>query len=290
MHDVFSYEDIRKTYEEVVWHRRCKDIIQGYALNTRDIRDAALDSLDLRQASAVLDLGCGYGFFTERLAGRLHEQAHVTGIDVIEKNNRESFLHTVRQMGYRGSFVQGSADIIRDVEDGSYDLVITSYSLYFFPHLIPEIARILKRSGLFIAVTHSRESLHEVAGFVSEGMRKTGLVPPDDLKIHELFHSFSLEEGQAKLAVYFEEVEQLVYKNSLLIPLEHFNDFMEYITIKKPLFFKEVIEAHPSRVDDVMAAFTRISYDHANKHGNVTLNKDDGIFRCRLPMNGRRSI
>jgi hypothetical protein len=50
------------------------------------------------------------------------------------------------------------------------------------------------------------------------------------------------------------------------------------------------MEAHPSRVDDVMAAFSRISYDHANKHGNVTLNKDDGIFRCRLPMNGRRSI
>lgn len=289
MHALFNYEDIRKTYEEVVWHRRCKDIIQGYALNTKDIRDAALEGLDLGETRTVLDLGCGYGFFTERFSGRLERQAHITGIDMIEKNNRESFLHAVRQMGYKGTFIQGSAEIIREMKDESFDLVVTSYSLYFFPHLIPEIARILKRSGLFIAVTHSRDSLHEVAGFVSESMRKTGLEPPEDLKIHELFHAFSLEDGSAKLAPYFEEVERLVYKNSLLIPLAHFNDFMEYITIKKPLFFKEVLEGHPSKIDDVMAAFTRISYDHAGRHGHVTLNKDDGIFRCTLPFNSRRS-
>ena len=136
MQDLFSYEDIRKTYEEVVWHRRCKDIIQGYALNTKDIRDVALEGADLSHVHRVLDLGCGYGFFTERLTGRLGSQAHITGIDVIEKNNRDSFLHAVDHMGYTGTFIQGSADLIRDMADSGFDLVITSYSLYFFPHLI----------------------------------------------------------------------------------------------------------------------------------------------------------
>jgi len=289
MHALFNYEDIRKTYEEVVWHRRCKDIIQGYALNTKDIREAALEGLALGEVKNVLDLGCGYGFFTEKLAARLHSQAHITGIDLIEKNNRDSFLHTVRQMGYKATFIQGSAEVIRDMPEKSYDLIVTSYSLYFFPHLIPEIARILKRSGVFIAVTHSRNSLHEVAAFVSRSMKKTGIDPPEDLKIHALFHAFSLEEGLDKLSPYFEEVERIVYQNSLVIPFEHFNDFLEYITIKKPLFFKEVIEGHPDRVDDVMAAFSRISYDHASTNGKVNLNKDDGIFRCTLPVYSRRS-
>jgi SAM-dependent methyltransferase len=286
--ELFSYEDIRKTYEEVVWHRRCKDIIQGYALNTKDIRDVALEGLDLSQVHRVLDLGCGYGFFTERLSGRLSSQAHITGIDVIEKNNRDSFLHAVNHMGYRGTFIQGSAEIIRDMDDSGFDLVITSYSLYFFPHLIAEIARILEPGGLFIAVTHSKHSLHEVTVLVSESMKSAGIEPPDDLKIYELFDSFSLEDGATRLSPFFEEVINIVYKNSLIFPYAHFNDFIEYITIKKPLFFNEVLAGYPSKIDAVMSAFTKTSYEHARIHGNVTLNKDDGIFRCRRPVHDRR--
>lgn len=286
--EFFSYEDIRKTYEEVVWHRRCKDIIQGYALNTKDIRDVALEGIDLSHMHRVLDLGCGYGFFTERFAGRLNSQAHITGIDVIEKNNRDSFLHAVNHMGYTGAFIQGSADIIRDMAGSDFDLVVTSYSLYFFPHLISEIARILRPSGLFIAVTHSKHSLHEVTELVSESMKSAGIEPPDDLKINELFDAFSLEDGAARLAPFFKEVIGIAYKNSLLFPFAHFTDFMEYITIKKPLFFKEVLEGHPSKIDDVMDAFAKTSYEFAGIHGNVILNKDDGIFRCRLPVHDRR--
>jgi SAM-dependent methyltransferase len=289
MHELFSYEDIRKTYEEVVWHRRCKDIIQWYALNTKDIRDVALEGVDLSNVHRMLDLGCGYGFFTERLYGRLDSQAHITGIDVIEKNNRDSFLSAVNHMGYKGSFIQGSADLIRDMADSSFDLVITSYSLYFFPHLITEIARILRPGGLFIAVTHSKHALHEVTELVSESMKSAGIEPPDDLKIYELFDAFSLEDGAIQLAPFFGDVKGIVYKNSLLFPYAHFSDFMEYITIKKPLFFKEVLEGHPSKIDEVMAAFTRTSYEHARVHGSVILNKDDGIFRCMLPVHdGRR--
>ncbi|HVN71927.1 MAG TPA: class I SAM-dependent methyltransferase [Desulfomonilia bacterium] len=287
MQELFSYEDIRKTYEQVDWHRRCKDIIQEYALNALDIRDAALDGLDLTEVREVLDLGCGYGFFTERLSGRLNSGAHITGIDVIEKNNRDNFMNMVNLMGCTGTFIQGSADIIRDMPDNGFDLIVTSYSLYFFPHLIPEIARILRREGVFIAVTHSKHALREVTKFVSAGMKMAGIEPPDDLKIHELFEAFSLEDGAAQLTPYFQDIDRAVYKNSLLFPFNRFHDFLEYINIKKPLFFKEVLEDQPAKMDDVMAAFTKTSYEHARENGKVLITKDDGIFRCRLPIDRR---
>jgi hypothetical protein len=63
---------------------------------------------------------------------------------------------------------------------------------------------------------------------------------------------------------------------------------MEYITIKKPLFFKEVLEGHPSKIDEVMNSFTKTSYEYAGIHGSLILNKDDGVFRCRLPVHDRR--
>ncbi len=288
MQELFSSEDIINAYGEVLCHRRCKDIIQGYASNSKDIRDVALEGLDLSHVKDVLDLGCGYGFFTEGLSGRLNSGAHITGNDVIEKNNRDAFMNTVNQMGYMGAFIQGHADLISDMADSSYDFIITSYSLSFFPHLIPEIARILRRSGLFIAVTHSRHSLNEVWDFVSAGIKMAGLESPDDMKIHELFKTFSLEEGGVKLTPYFEKVERFVYENSLIFPFSRISDFMEYINIKKPLFFKDVIERQPSKIDAVMAAFKMISYEHARIHGNVVINKVDGIFRCALPVHDRR--
>jgi SAM-dependent methyltransferase len=281
---LFSYEDIRKTYEEVDWHRRSKNIIQEYALNTEDIRDAALKGLDLRQTRDVLDLGCGYGFFTERLKGRLNAKAKVIGIDVINKSNRDSFLDTLTLMGYAGTFIQGSADIIADMQDVSFDLVIASYSLYFFSHLIPQIARVLRRSGLFIAVTHSKNSLQEVIRFITSSMRAVGLTPPDDLKINKLFRVFSLEDGGSQLMPHFEKVERIMYENSLVFPIDRFDKCVEYLDTKKHLIFKEVSEMYPPKVEDVAAAFNRSLFEHASIHGKVLITKDDGIFRCQLPV------
>ena len=286
--ELFSYEDIRKTYEEVDWHRRTRMIIQKYALNTQDIRDAALAGLDIKQFRDVLDLGCGYGFFTERLKGKLNDQAKIIGIDVVNKNNRDTFLNTVTLMGYMGTFIQGSADIIADMAQESFDLVIASFSLYFFPHMIPWIAKVLRRTGLFIAVTHSRHTLHEVIRFVPSCMRAVGLTPPDDLRINRLFRVFSLEEGASQLSPHFEEVERILYENSLVFPFDQFDQCVEYLDNKKHLIFKEVSEIYPYKIEDVAAAFNMALFEHARLHGKVLITKDDGIFRCRLPVHDRR--
>ncbi|HPI93430.1 MAG TPA: methyltransferase domain-containing protein [Deltaproteobacteria bacterium] len=285
---LFSREDIRKTYEELSWHRRSKDIIQEYALNMRDIREVALEGVDLRASSDVLDLGCGYGFFTESLAGRLRPGAKVMGIDVVDHSNRESFLDTVTLMGYRASFIHGSADIIRDMAHAGFDLVIASYSLYFFPHLIPDIARVLRRGGLFIAVTHSKYSLRELTSFVPFSMRTAGLGQPGELRINRLFRAFSMEDGRSQLESYFDDVERVVYENSLVFPLDRFEACIDYLDTKKHLILKEVTDTHPARFDTVYALLVKALFDHASAHGKVLITKDDGIFRCRLPVHGGR--
>lgn len=289
MEGLFSHEDIRKTYEELTWHRRSKDIIQEYALNLRDIRNVALEGIDLSASSDVLDLGCGYGFFTEKLAGRLKAEARVMGIDVIDHSNRQTFLDTVTLMGYRASFIQGSADIIRDMPDAGFDLIIASYSLYFFPHLIPEIARILRSDGIFITVTHSRYSLQELTSFVPFSMRSAGLETPEDLRINRLFRAFSLEDGGLQLDPCFRDVERIPYENSLIFPLDRFEACIDYLDTKKHLLLKEVSDVHPGKFDVVLALLVKALFDHARAHGKVLITKDDGIFRCRLPVHGRRT-
>ncbi|MCU0575300.1 MAG: class I SAM-dependent methyltransferase [Desulfobacterota bacterium] len=288
MEGLFSHEDIRKTYEELAWHRRSKDIIQEYALNLKDIRDVALEGIDATKAAAVLDLGCGYGFFTEKLTGRLRPGAKIIGIDVVNHSNRQTFLDTVTLMGYSAAFIQGSADMIRDMADASFDLVIASYSLYFFPHLIPQIARVLRSSGIFIVVTHSRYSLQELTSFVPFSMKTAGLQMPEDLRINMLFRSFSLEDGGLQLDPYFRDVERIPYENSLVFPLDRFDACIDYLDTKKHLLLKEVNDVHPGKFDVVLAVLVKTLFDHARAHGKVLITKDDGIFRCRFPVHGRR--
>ncbi len=283
MHELYSHDDIRNTYEPIRDHMMAKDIIQEYALNQNDIRDVALEELNLRNIARVLDIGCGYGFFTEKLKDRLCEGARIHGLDAVVKNNREMFLDTVKKNGYRGEFIHARADVIREMAVSSFDLVIASYSLYFFPHLIPDIARILTPEGIFITVTHSRHSLKEVTRYIPRSMEMMGLNPPREIAINRLLASFSLENGEEMLSPHFRRVERIVYPNDLLFPFDRILECINYLDKKKYLIMKDVSENYPQRLEDMLGYFNTMVYDHARLHGEIIITKDDAVFRCFCP-------
>lgn len=280
---LYSRQDIRKTYELIQEHMRTKAIIREHALNRRDIREVALEGLDLSAVRRVLDLGCGYGFFTEKLQGRLHQGAHILGIDLVDRENRRVFLQTVKDIGYEGEFVRSRADIIRSMDESSFDMAIASYSLYFFPHLVGAIARVLSPEGVFVAVTHSKYSLREVTSFVPRCMERMGIVPPAEIMINRLFRAFSLEEGEEMLSPFFGRVERVIYENDLLFPLDRIGECIDYLDKKKHLIFKEVMENHPQKVGDMVSYFNDMVFAYAKEHGRIVLTKDDAVFRCFRP-------
>ena len=128
---LYTTKEITKTYEQVHDLLLTRYIIKNYSTNKKDIRDVAIEGMNLKNVKTVLELGCGYGFFIEKLKGLLNDSAVVIGIDMVE-NNREPFLHSVASIQYKGEFITGRAEIIRKMPDESFDLIITSYSLYFF--------------------------------------------------------------------------------------------------------------------------------------------------------------
>jgi ubiquinone/menaquinone biosynthesis C-methylase UbiE len=279
----YSSDDIRRTYEKIHVHRFTREIIARYSTNKGDIREVALNGLDLSNTSKVLDLGCGYGLFVERLKDRLPPDAYITGMDMVE-SNRQAFLRTLESINCAGKFIKGGADMIHDLQDESFDLIIASYSLYFFPYLIGEIARILKDNGIFIAITHSKFSLREITDLIHLSMKKIGLEPPDKIAIAELFHAFSLEDGMSLLTPFFTQVDILLYPNTMLFPLENINDCINYLTIKSHLLFKDIAERRPERIDDVQSHFFQSVHRLAHEQGGFTITKDDAIFRCYTPL------
>ncbi len=280
--NLYSPDDITKTYEQVHDLLLTRYIIKYYSTNKSDIRDAALKGLNLSKVRRVLELGCGYGFFIEKLKGMLHEKAMIIGIDLVE-NNREPFLHSVASIKYRGEFITGSADIIKEMPRSMFDLVITSYSLYFFPHLIGEIARLLPPQGIFIVLTHSQNSLEEVTKFVLDCIGSIGIKSRETV-INKLFSVFSRENGVGELGKYFNSVETVDFKNSMVFPYKNIDDCFFYINKKGNLMFKEVMDMMPDKLQIVQKCVEHHIMNCVKEQGIFALNKNDAVFRCFEPI------
>jgi ubiquinone/menaquinone biosynthesis C-methylase UbiE len=279
---LYSSGEITKTYEQVHDLLLTRYIIKTYSTNKNDVRDVAIAGLNLKKVKRVLELGCGYGFFIEKLKGMLNDNAVIIGVDMVE-NNREPFLHSVASIQYKGEFITGRADIIKEMSNESFDLIITSYSLYFFPHLLSNISRILSPTGVFIVVTHSEKALREAIEVIKNCMRNIGIHIEEDTILNKLFYSFSIENGTEQLNKYFCRIEKLNYYNSVVFTYENINDCIFYIHQKKNLIYKEVIEKMPEKVVETEQCVERKIIEYTKKNGSMTLNKNDGIFRCYGP-------
>ncbi|OHD70690.1 MAG: hypothetical protein A2W19_11965 [Spirochaetes bacterium RBG_16_49_21] len=278
---LYTPDDITRTYEKVHDHLLARYIIKTYSTNSNDIRDVALHGLNLKKAQRILELGCGYGFFIEKLKGMLHDKAAIIGIDLVE-NNREPFLHSVAAIQYKGEFIAASADIIREMPESAFDVIISSYSFYFFPHLLHDIPRILMPHGVFIALTHSKDSLKEVIRFVMRCMKKIGIKNVEPV-INKLFTAFSRENGDALLKNYFNIVETLDFTNSINFSYHNIEDCIFYVNKKQHLIYKEVLDLMPDKLDVVRECVENHIIDFAKRNGTISISKDDAVFRCFVP-------
>ena len=144
-----SIEDTRKGFEE--------SFASGdfYNRQTQDAEhlERILAFINVRDGMRILDLGCGSGYLTFPIAEG-NPDCEVTGLDIVSdaidanrSRAREAELDNLTFVSYDG--------IDFPFEAGTFDLVVTRYSLHHFPdieHSIGEVSRVLKGEGsLFIS-------------------------------------------------------------------------------------------------------------------------------------------
>ena len=118
------------------------------------------DRYGLSGSIRILDLGCGTGEITRRLAER-YPAATLTGVDILEGNlalaRRDSTA-----FGDRIGYEQGDAFALR-YEDASFDLVVCrhmSQAVPDFPLVLAEITRVLKPGGWLHLLSEDYGMLH----------------------------------------------------------------------------------------------------------------------------------
>ena len=116
----------------------------------RDSGERLIDSLGVRAGMRVLDLGCGDGTTALPAASR---GAEVLGVDIAE-NLVAAGNARARAAGLSNlQFQQGDASDLHDLEDESFDLVVSIFGAMFAPKpfdVAHEMVRVTKRGGRIV--------------------------------------------------------------------------------------------------------------------------------------------
>lgn len=151
----------------------------------------------LSGAIRILDLGCGTGEITRRLAD-LYPRAEVTGIDILEGNlvlaRRDSATH-----GARVRYAVGDAFAL-DFPDSHFDLVVCRHMSQAVPHfdaVLDEIGRVLRRGGWLHLLSEDYGMLRMPRHVASDALRGIGVADTRDFDADRFWvdHALKFLEG-----------------------------------------------------------------------------------------------
>jgi len=272
---------IEKVFRDVHEHQRVAKLIQKFSTNKSNVLKTALGGLDLGECRQILDLGCAFGSFTEKLKGRVTPDATATGVDIIAAYE-PLYLAACRRASIQGQFFSTGLPILKTFPERSFDLALCSYALYFFPDVIPEVARLLRQEGFFAVITHCRRNTGELIDLTKRILKTNGLLQEKDLPLEIITDRFSSDNGEALLRPWFGRVEIIDFNNALVFPREDTGYLLEYFRFKSPFYLTDT----GLNAEVILPMILETLEQASCERNGMTVSKDDRIFICSLPRHG----
>lgn len=200
-----------------------------HAILQKEMADEIFAWADTENPSSILDIGCGTGYLTARLAKRF-PSAEVVGIDIapgmIEVARRKSAQKNLL-------FAVGDGEGL-PFSGHSFDLVVANASLQWMrlSEVLPEVLRVLRPKGKFLFNTFGPETLRELK---QSRFRVNSFVPSEKI------------EGE--LAKYFKKVK---VKSWLIV--QEFGNVRELISHLREIGAKS---STPARGDSTFSSIKK---------------------------------
>jgi ubiquinone/menaquinone biosynthesis C-methylase UbiE len=274
-------DPIQKVFRDVREHQRIAMLIQKFSTNKGNVQKIALEGLDLSDCRRILDIGCAFGSFTEKLKGRIPPEAIATGVDIIEAYE-PLYLDACKRASIHGKFFSAGSPILKSFPDRSFDLALCSYALYFFPDIIPEVARLLGPEGFFTVITHDRRNTGELIDLAKRILETKGLLQQKKLPLEIITDRFSSDNGETLLKPWFEKISIIDFNNTLVFSREDREHLLEYFRFKSPLYLTDTGLDPQAILPVILESLHQASSDR----NGMTISKNDRIFICSLPRHG----
>jgi len=162
-----------------------------------DARDTAFEAVREAQPARVLEVGCGWGEFAERLLREL-------GVEVVAVDQSQRMVELARERGVAAQL--GDVQQL-PFEDASFDVSVANWMLYHVADLdraLSELARVLRPGGRLVAATNSLDHLGELWSLVGRDR-------------HEEPGRFFSERAEEPLLRHFASVERRDVKSSVTL-------------------------------------------------------------------------
>lgn len=233
-----------------------------------DIFQWTLDLAALSGDERFLDIGCGNGLYLAALAGRGH-RGPIHAFDLSEGMARTA------QGWNTGSLGVADAQML-PLRDRFADVVLAAHMLYHVPDqrkAAAEMRRVLRRDGLAIAITNSRDSLAELdALWVQAAKDVAGVDVP---RVGEML-SFVLENGGDVLASAFDSVERVDVHGTVTIP--DVDVITNYIASMRGV---ELLLPDGTDWNDIVASVREQATRIVEQRGALRADTLMGAFLCR---------
>jgi SAM-dependent methyltransferase len=142
---------------------------EGYARNARFVAELGLAVVDLlapRRGERILDLGCGDGYLTAKLAA--------LGVDVLGVDASAPQVEAARRLGVKAQVVD-ALDLDYDAE---FDAVFSNATLHWVKETdraIANVFRALKPGGRFVGEFGGAGGLARIRAALAEALTRRGL-------------------------------------------------------------------------------------------------------------------
>jgi SAM-dependent methyltransferase len=280
--DKIQLENLDKTFGRVKLHQRIGKIILEQSTNPNPLISIVYKGISFTDKINIADIGCGYGRCINYLNDIVPKGSEYIGIDPLE-SNRTTFLNTTKIAGFTGEYLCGNANRISEFPDNYFDLILCNYSLYFFIDTLPTIVKKLKSNGLFITITHSTNSLIELLEDLQIVLNIDYKSTWAELGSEQVLDNFNAENGLELLQPHFKDIEKIEYRNTLEFYNNDIDKLFDLLQFKKTSLIHHNDYADFIKTKAFDDKLRNVISSKINKIGKYILNKDDAVFRCRIP-------
>lgn len=211
----------------------------------------------LQGAIRILDLGCGTGEATARMAER-YPEAHLLGLDLLA-HHLETARHRNAAFGERIAFREGNALAIDEADD-TFDLAVCRHMLQVVPDpekVIDEMLRVTRPGGWIHLLVEDYAMIQHYPGrddsdrFWLDGPITFGESVGTDLRVGRKVVPWLLERGVQDLAIDYVVVDTVrVPRATIIVMMEAWKEgFAEVIAEQSTLSLDSVL----SHFDDILA-------------------------------------
>lgn len=228
---------------------------------------AFFDMLPITSGMKMLDLACGTGFFTHRIARKIGGDGHLTAVDLspemLAQNRKNAFVEGLTNI----EFVEADAIKVFDSQpDNSLDGVVCGWGICYMDHaqLRQKLERVVRPGG-FIGIIENRANTLKA---VSDLFRKVMIECPDAL-IKNMAISLPKDHCYLLKAFCKGSFQQVkAWDGKLSVPCRNGSDIVEYM-LKSGASAGFINAIDKKMVDEVMQRLVKAADKCFQKQGNV---------------------